>query len=148
MTCHQIQAYLIHGSQKVMRQLLSKLEEPQQSKEVPRQFYKNFEKIVSKYVINFQWSCERWNAHTKTAVCFSWKQCWVRPGLFWNGDFRHIYEGILSICNVSDSFVRVESESQFHHFWLLIHVYCFVLFLVVNPLINKIVWVYPYPDIV
>ena len=34
MTCHQIQAYLIHGSQKVMRQLLSKLEEPQQSKEV------------------------------------------------------------------------------------------------------------------
>ena len=52
MTCHQIQAYLIHGSQKVMRQLLSKLEEPQQSKEVLRQFYKNLEKIASKCVMN------------------------------------------------------------------------------------------------
>ena len=46
MTCHQIQAYLIHGSQKVMRQLLSKLEEPQQSKEVGLQkFFQDLERL-------------------------------------------------------------------------------------------------------
>lgn len=33
MTCNQIQDYLIHGPEKVMRQLLSKLEEPSAPKE-------------------------------------------------------------------------------------------------------------------
>ena len=108
MTCHQIQAYLIHGSQKVMRQLLSKLEEPQQSKEVGwKGFFRDFGKIIAKIChscITLQWSCDGWMPTPKLQCVYpaNGVDCWGCPGLFWNRDCGLIYEGSLWIYNASD----------------------------------------------